>query len=256
MTDAAVAIKDIVERGKIPLIVGGTMFYVKALLGGLAKLPPANSEIRDEYLSRYASLPDEERSAKLHQDLAKVDEQAAATIAPADEQRILRALELNRQSGLNLAELYSEQQTKIWSLRDYAKQQNHDIVTLGLAYRDRDTLRKKLAKRFRAFLQAGLVQEVIKLRQEYSDLDLSFPAIRSVGYRQVWEYLLQLEQLQPRELADGRGQHLEAEMEERAIIATRQLAKRQLTWLRSWDDLVQLDSLAPDLLGRALKKIA
>ncbi|MGC8118526.1 tRNA (adenosine(37)-N6)-dimethylallyltransferase MiaA [Metapseudomonas otitidis] len=233
--DALVAMADATARGRIPLLVGGTMLYYKALLEGLADMPSADPAIRAELEARAAR----EGWGGLHQELAAVDPESAARIHPNDPQRLTRALEVYLSGGVSMSELRRRQAS-----------QNHDagpagaghlpytVAQLAIAPANRQVLHARIAQRFRLMLEQGFVQEVENLR-ERRDLHAGLPSIRAVGYRQVWEYL--------------EGNLTRAEMEERGIIATRQLAKRQFTWLRSWADLHWLDSLACDNLPRALK---
>ena len=233
--DALAAMADATARGRIPLLVGGTMLYYKALLEGLADMPSADPAIRAELEARAAR----EGWEVLHQELAAVDPESAARIHPNDPQRLTRALEVYLSGGVSMSELRRRQAS-----------QNHDagsagaghlpytVAQLAIAPANRQVLHARIAQRFRLMLEQGFVQEVENLR-ERRDLHAGLPSIRAVGYRQVWEYL--------------EGNLTRAEMEERGIIATRQLAKRQFTWLRSWADLHWLDSLACDNLPRALK---
>ncbi len=233
--DALAAMTAATARGRIPLLVGGTMLYYKALLEGLADMPSADPAIRAELEARAAC----EGWDVLHRELAVVDPESAARIHPNDPQRLTRALEVYLSGGVSMSELRRRQAS-----------QNHDIGPVGtghlpytvaqlaIAPASRQVLHARIAQRFRLMLEQGFVQEVENLR-ERRDLHAGLPSIRAVGYRQVWEYL--------------EGNLTRAEMEERGIIATRQLAKRQFTWLRSWADLHWFDSLACDNLPRALK---
>ena len=233
--DALKAMAEITARGNIPLLVGGTMLYYKALIDGLADMPAADPEVR-------AQLEEEAQRLgwqALHDQLAAIDPESAARIHPNDPQRLTRALEVYRVSGLSMTahrQKQSEQSTK--AAASGASQLPYTVAHLAIAPAQRQVLHERIAQRFGQMLEQGFIDEVLALRNR-SDLHAGLPSIRAVGYRQVWDYL------------DGKLS--QAEMKERGIIATRQLAKRQFTWLRGWDDLHWLDSLACDNLPRALK---
>lgn len=203
-TDALRVMAEIVARGKVPLLAGGTMLYYKALREGLADLPPADAAVR--------AAIDAEAAARgwpaLHAELARLDPAAAARLAPADSQRIQRALEVLRLTGRPLGDFWQRQAIDVLPYR---------LLTIALAAPERKILHERIAQRFRAMLDAGLVAEVEALRAKYR-LSADMPSMRCVGYRQVWEMLEG--HLPARELAD------------RGIFATRQFAKRQITWLR------------------------
>ena len=234
-TDALAAMAEITARGKIPLLVGGTMLYFKALLDGLADMPAADAGIRAELEAQAAA----HGWQALHDQLAVVDPVSAARIHPNDPQRLIRALEVYRVSGLSMT-AHREQQTA--QTTDAAAsgrpQLPYTVANLAIAPADRKVLHDRIATRFSNMLDQGFLDEVLALRSR-GDLHPGLPSIRAVGYRQVWDHL------------DAKLTF--AEMQERGIIATRQLAKRQFTWLRSWQDLHWLDSLACDNLPRALK---
>jgi len=224
--DALREIAAIRAAGRIPLLVGGTMLYYRALLGGLAALPAADPAVR----ARLEAEAAEQGWAALHARLAEVDPVAAARIHPNDPQRIQRALEVYELTGLPLS-----------ALQDRAAPVLPDrIIKLAVAPPDRAELHARIAARFTAMLQAGLIEEVATLRAR-GDLRPDLPALRAVGYRQVWNYLA--------------GAMDYTEMTERGIIATRQLAKRQFTWLRSEGDLAWFDSTDPALLQNVLKRL-
>lgn len=211
--DALREMADIVAQGKIPLLVGGTMLYYKSLLDGLSPLPAADAHIRQQI----------EQEAKdkgweaLHKELAEVDPVSAKRIHPNDPQRLSRALEVFRISGKSLTEL-TEQKGEAIPYR---------VKQFAVMPKERAELHRRIELRFDKMLEAGFEQEVKDLHQR-DDLHLDLPAIRCVGYRQMWEYL------------DGTGTLEDAIF--RGVCATRQLAKRQVTWLRSWDELTWLDS--------------
>ena len=236
--DALAAMAESAARGRIPLLVGGTMLYYKALLEGLADMPSADPAIRAELEARAAA----EGWEALHRELAEVDPQSAARIHPNDPQRLTRALEVYRLSGLSMTEHRLRQAAGNPDAgTSGAGQLPYTVAQLAIAPAQRQVLHDRIAQRFRVMLEQGFVEEVEALRRR-SDLHAGLPSIRAVGYRQVWEYL--------------DGELSREEMVERGIIATRQLAKRQFTWLRGWDDLHWLDSLACDNLSRALKYLA
>jgi len=222
--DAVREIEDIARAGKIPLLVGGTMMYFRSLLQGLAQLPAADERIRAELAAEAQALGWQE----MHRQLAAVDAVAAARIHPNDPQRIGRALEVYRLTGVPLTQ---------W-LQQAPPALPYQPLLLGLVVSERGVLHARIAARFEHMLETGLVEEVARLRAR-DDLDINKPAIRAVGYRQVWQYL--------------NGELDYTEMREKGIAATRQLAKRQLTWLRSMPDLNKIDIVNKDLGSMALK---
>ena len=211
--DALRVMAEITARGHVPLLVGGTMLYFKALTEGLADLPPADPALR-------ASI-DAEAAARgwpaLHAELALLDPITAARLAPTDAQRIQRALEVFRLTGKPLGDFWQTQGDNPLPYR---------LLTIALVTPERKILHERIAQRFRAMLATGLVDEVERLRAKYQ-LSLDLPSMRCVGYRQVWQMLEN--QLPAAELAD------------RGTFATRQFAKRQLTWLRGFRDSGTLD---------------
>ncbi|GAB7530733.1 tRNA (adenosine(37)-N6)-dimethylallyltransferase MiaA [Pseudomonas sp. 3A(2025)] len=233
--DALEAMAQITARGNIPLLVGGTMLYFKALLEGLANMPSADAEVR-------ARLEAEAKAhgwQALHDQLATVDPVSAARIHPNDPQRLIRALEVYRVSGISMTAHHEQQIAQ--SADGSASGQGqlpYTVANLAIAPADRKVLHDRIALRFVQMLEQGFLDEVLALRSR-ADLHAGLPAIRAVGYRQVWDHL--------------DGKLTREEMQERGIIATRQLAKRQFTWLRSWENLHWLDSLDRDNLPRALK---
>ncbi|TDV51333.1 tRNA dimethylallyltransferase [Pseudomonas graminis] len=234
-TDALQAMAEITARGKIPLLVGGTMLYFKALLEGLADMPAADAEVRAQIEAQAAS----QGWQALHDELATIDPVSAARIHPNDPQRLVRALEVFRVSGMSMTAHREQQSAQSAQASASGRHQlPYTVANLAIAPTDRKVLHDRIAVRFRQMLEEGFVEEVVALRSR-GDLHSDLPSIRAVGYRQVWDHL------------DGKLNR--DEMQERGIIATRQLAKRQFTWLRSWQDLHWLDSLACDNLPRALK---
>ncbi|MBV7563437.1 MULTISPECIES: tRNA (adenosine(37)-N6)-dimethylallyltransferase MiaA [unclassified Pseudomonas] len=231
--DALAAMADITARGRIPLLVGGTMLYYKALLDGLADMPGADAEVRAELEAR----AEQEGLAALHAELQAVDPQSAVRIHPNDPQRLVRALEVFRVSGMTMTQL-REQQSEAAAEGGGLP---YTVAQLAIAPAQRQILHERIAKRFDLMLEQGFVAEVERLHRR-GDLHGEMPSIRAVGYRQVWDHL--------------EGRLSAAQMRERGIIATRQLAKRQFTWLRSWQNVHWLDSLDCDNLPRALKYMA
>jgi len=224
--DRALALMaDISSRGKLPLLVGGTMLYFSTLTQGLAKLPAANPEIRQRLDAELLQFGKE----ALHQRLLQVDPLAAARIHVNDPQRIQRALEVFEISGKPLSSFFDKDQ-----VADHPFQ----LLKFIIAPAERATLHDKIAARFKVMLSQGLIDEVQALQQR-GDLNETMPSIRCVGYRQVWAYL--------------QGEYGYAEMQAKAIAATRQLAKRQFTWLRKEDNACHLLTGADDLLAQALQ---
>jgi tRNA dimethylallyltransferase len=222
---ALALMQDITQRGKMPLLVGGTMLYFSALTQGLAKLPEANPDIRQRLDRELLELGKE----VLHARLAQIDPVAAARIHVNDPQRIQRALEVYEISGRALSSFFQT---------DQQADQPYDFIKLIVAPQQRQTLHAKIAERFKQMLGQGFLDEV-KALQARGDLDESMSSIRCVGYRQAWSYL--------------NGEYDYDSMQEKAIIATRQLAKRQFTWLRKEENAKQLISEAADLLETALE---
>lgn len=212
--DALLAINKSLATGRIPLLVGGTMLYFRALQQGLSDLPSADPELRERLSEEGLRLG----WPSLHARLTRLDPISAKRIHQHDAQRIQRALEVIELTGKTLTELYANQSVA---------NPNFNFINLALAPSDRKVLHQRIEQRFINMLQQGFIEEVAALRQR-GELHPNLPALRSVGYRQVWDYLANLI-------------HFE-EMQERGIIATRQLAKRQLTWLRHWNDVVWLES--------------
>ncbi|KPZ07787.1 tRNA dimethylallyltransferase [Pseudomonas amygdali pv. ulmi] len=234
-SDALAAMAEITARGNIPLLVGGTMLYFKALLHGLADMPAADAQVRAQ-LEADAQVYGWQ---SLHDQLAVVDPVSAARIHPNDPQRLIRALEVYRVSGMSMTAHREQQTAQSTEAAASGRQQlPYTVANLAIAPADRKVLHQRIALRFEQMLDQGFLDEVLALRSR-GDLHSGLPSIRAVGYRQVWDHL--------------DGKLTRDEMQERGIIATRQLAKRQFTWLRSWEDLHWLDSLASDNLSRALK---
>jgi len=225
--DALRLITELRARGKLPIIVGGTMLYFKALREGLDDLPQADPEIREEIEADAAARG----WPALHADLAMLDPTAAARLAPGDSQRVGRALEIIRLTGKPMSA----------SLKNAPAPLPFPLLALSLEPADRAVLHQRITARFDAMLAAGLMEEVKQLRQRYA-LKPGLPSMRCVGYRQAWEYI--------------DGNLSQTEMREQGIIATRQLAKRQLTWLRGMAELTRIDCLRADLYDAARTETA
>ncbi len=217
--DVLGAMQGIWSRGRLPLLVGGTMMYFHALTAGIAELPEADADVRAGIDARAAK----HGWAAVHRELAEVDPLAAARIHSNDPQRIQRALEVHRLTGRPITEL---QQARMSPIADV------NLMEFALAPLERGELHAKIETRFKAMLDAGFVEEVRSL-YERGDLSAEHPSMRAVGYRQLWRYLAGLTSLN--EAAD------------QAVAATRQLAKRQFTWLRRRAEARWLDAMQPDL---------
>ncbi len=226
VNDTNALIGDILSRGKVPILAGGTMMYFNALINGISPLPKSDEKVRDEITQQAQRLG----WSKLHDELRGVDPISGERIHPNDPQRITRALEVYRSTGKTLTHWQQQEGEKC----------PYNIAQFAIAPADRAVLHERIATRFDMMLEAGFEQEVLKL-YERSDLHEDLPSIRSVGYRQMWQYL------------DGQLSY--AEMRERGIIATRQLAKRQLTWLRGWEQVTWLDTFANDNLTKITAKV-
>ncbi len=223
--DALRHMAEITSAGRIPLLVGGTMLYFRALQQGLAALPEADPELR----ARLEAEAAEHGWQALHDRLAEVDPVSAARIHPNDPQRLQRALEVYELSGEPLSELWQRQEEEGLPYRP---------IKLAVAPDDRAELHERIALRFRLMLEQGLIEEVEALYRR-DDLGPELPSIRCVGYRQVWQYLA--------------GELSRDEMIEKGVAATRQLAKRQFTWLRSEENLRWFATFEPSLLEKVLK---
>jgi tRNA dimethylallyltransferase len=225
LVDAKRLEEDIAARGKIPLFVGGTMLYFKALAEGLADLPRADPAIRAQIDIDAANLG----WPALHNKLSKIDPETAARLEPGDSQRIQRALEVWMISGKPLSEF----------LKQETANRENEYLRIALQPSNRSILHERIAKRFQAMLLDGLVEETESLKQRFA-LDSAMPSMRAVGYRQAWHYLA--------------GDYGKEELKEKGIAATRQLAKRQITWLRGMNNLSAFDCLSSDL-DRAAKAL-
>jgi tRNA dimethylallyltransferase len=223
--DALAACAEVLQRGKTPLIVGGTMLYYRALVAGLDALPPTNPQVRAGINAQAA----ERGWDALHEELRKVDPAAAQRIAPRDAQRIQRALEVFRVTGRPISALQGRENPRLpFRLRAFA-----------LVPADRAALAARIAQRFDQMLAQGLVAEVRELRRRYK-LSADMPSMRAVGYRQAWRHL------------DG---EIDSDaLREQGIAATRQLAKRQLTWLRSFRDVQPVGNDAEQLIRSCIRR--
>lgn len=229
--DAEREIAEIIGRGRIPLLVGGTMLYFKALLEGLAPMPEADPVIRAAIEQEAA----EHGWPHIHAQLTAVDPDTAAQIHPNHSQRLSRALEVYRASGKTMTELRREQHEQSGP----GFSERFDVCQLAIAPRDRKVLHERIEKRFDLMLEQGLIEEVRSLRVR-EDLHAGLPAIRAVGYRQVWQYLDSLAEVGSQ--ADASESMSWEQLREVGMAATRQLAKRQITWLRGWPELHWLDT--------------
>ncbi len=236
--DATVLMADIRARGKLPLLVGGTMLYLKALRDGIDDLPTAQPELRAEIEQQAlaAGWP------AMHAELAKVDAITAARLAPNDAQRISRALEVWRVSGKALSQWFAEGEAT------RAAQPALNMPLLSLEPVDRAWLHARIAQRFDVMLAGGFLAEVQALRAR-GDLHIDLPSIRCVGYRQAWELL------DAAEAAGASPESILPQLHELGVAATRQLAKRQLTWLRGMDERIVIPCDAPDALSQTLAAV-
>lgn len=223
--DALLAMAEITAAGRIPLLVGGTMLYYRSLEHGLSELPAANEAVRARLDAEVAA----HGLSELHRRLADVDPAAAARINPNDRQRIQRALEVYELTGINMTELCA---------RSPRQNLPYTVAKIVIAPAQRATLHERIERRFDAMLEQGFVEEVVCLRQ-MEGVNLSLPSMRAVGYRQVWEYL------------DGNYGY--DQLVDRGVAATRQFAKRQLTWLRSEQGVAWFDGESPVLIDDVLR---
>lgn len=225
--DALNEISEIRNSGKIPLLTGGTMMYFNALKNGLAQLPEADPEVRQRLLDEANAMG----WPYMHAKLAKVDPESAQRLNPNDSQRLQRALEVYEVSGRTMTDLWAEQEQQ---------KPEFPIISMAVMPNDRAELHQRIEQRFDIMLEQGFVDEVRSL-WDRGDLNLQMPSVRCVGYRQVWEYFSDTWDYET--------------MRFKGIVATRQLAKRQVTWLRSWEKLAWMDTHDPKLLSNALKLV-
>jgi tRNA dimethylallyltransferase len=245
--DATQLIAEIHARGHLPLLVGGTMLYFKALFEGLDDMPKADASVR-------AAIETEAQAqgwAAMHAELARVDAVTAARLNPADAQRIQRALEVYRISGQPMSALHT--------IKKNAAHANEDTLLISLEPHDRAWLHARIAQRFEAMLAGGFLDEMRALRAR-GDLNPDLPAMRCVGYRQAWEYwdAQEAKSLDSRLRGNDGISDAKAltELRDKGIFATRQLAKRQLTWLRSMPQRRVVACDAPDALQQVLKLVS
>lgn len=231
VADAQTLMADITARGRVPLLAGGTMLYARALLGGLSQLPKADAEIR----AKIAAMAQAQGWPSVHEALKTVDPISAQRLHPNDAQRLQRALEVCWQTGQPFSSFLAQPSSKEalqperpgrLTFSDYEKFSHHPLI-IGLMPQDRTLLHEKIAVRFQAMLDSGFTEEVQRL-YDRADLHEGLPAIRCVGYRQAWQYL--------------QGEINYDTFVEKSLAATRQLAKRQITWLRSWPGLTTVAS--------------
>ena len=225
--DALAAMREITERGRIPLLVGGTMLYFRALLEGLNELPEADPMIR----LVIDTMAEEGGWPAMHAKLKELDPATAARLEPADAQRIQRALEIYYITGKTMGELLQKPRYVYFP---------YTAIRIALVPGERSGLHERIEQRFDAMLEQGLVAEVARLREEYG-LDPAMPSMRCVGYRQAWQHL--------------NGELDLAALRSQGVAATRQLAKRQLTWLRAMEGVTAFDCLADDVGARVLDYI-
>jgi tRNA dimethylallyltransferase len=226
--DAAEAMRHIWAKGRQPLLVGGTMLYFHALTAGLAELPEADARIREQIDGQAAASG----WASLHEELARVDPQAAARIHVNDPQRIQRALEVYRATGTPITRL-QQNRGRVF--------EGVEVLEIAVTPRDRSDLHRRIAARFEAMIASGFLAEVRAL-YERTDLTAEHPSMRAVGYRQAWMFLA--------------GRCGLDEAQEKAVAATRQLAKRQLTWLRRRQPATWLDSMHPQVASMAISALS
>jgi tRNA dimethylallyltransferase len=222
--DALLAMQDITARGKIPLLVGGTMMYYKALIDGLSPLPESDQNVRKIIEAKAEKFGWE----VLHQQLVQIDPTSAKRIHPNDPQRLIRALEVYHLTNRSMTDLMATKSAPI----------PYNITQFCIAPDDRKVLHQRITQRFQQMVNKGFQGEVEILRAR-GDLHLNLPSIRCVGYRQMWQYL------------DGDFNF--SEMIEKSVASTRQLAKRQLTWLRSWENIHSLDTFSTNNLSKVIK---
>jgi len=225
--DALTVMREISERGNIPLLVGGTMLYFKALTEGLNELPEADPMIR----MVIDTMAQEEGWPAVHAKLAILDPQTAARLQPTDAQRVQRALEIYYITGKTMAELLQKPRYVYFP---------YTPIKIALVPEDRSVLHERIEQRFDEMLENGLMAEVERLREECG-LDATMPSMRAVGYRQAWQFLA--------------GEIDMGALRSQAVAATRQLAKRQLTWLRAMEDVVVFDALDDDVGARVLEYV-
>lgn len=220
-------VAEIFSRNKLPVLVGGTMMYFNALQQGMNDLPSADESVRTRLQQQWDEAPE-----SLHRQLVEIDPESAERIHPNDPQRLIRALEVYKVSGKTLTELRAEPRAGLTAF---------NLIKVALIPEDRSKLHQQIAKRFELMLEAGFLQEVKKL-YERGDLEIDMTSIRSVGYRQAWLFIT--------------GEYDYDTFVQKGIVATRQLAKRQLTWLRKEQDVVEIDPYQTTAENRLQQVIA
>lgn len=225
--DALREMQQITAAGRLPVLVGGTMLYYRALEYGLSPLPAADEQVRQHLEAEAQQIG----WVGMHQKLASIDPIAAERIHPNDPQRIQRALEVHVLTGKTMTTLYEMESDNVFP---------YQPIKLSISPDDRSVLHDRIKRRFHMMLELGFIDEVEALYQR-GDLNLDMPSVRTVGYRQFWHHMS--------------GDCSLSEATDKAIIATRQLAKRQLTWLRGDDSIQQFDGLAGDLVDQVLKSL-
>jgi len=227
--DALALMADITARGKVPLLVGGTMLYFKALAQGLSGLPEANAAVRAQ-LDKEAEVIG---WPAMHKKLGAIDPETAARLMPNDMQRIQRALEVHAITGETMTALYAQQANETLP---------YDVLKIALVPSDRKVLHARIAQRFEQMLDEGFINEVKNILKQFPSLTAESTSMRCVGYRQALMYL--------------DGEYDMAELRDRGVFATRQLAKRQLTWLRGMEDVVSFDCLQANINQLVEQKVA
>lgn len=227
-SDALRLMQEVTEKGKVPVLVGGTMLYFKALEEGLSGLPEANAAVREQIDLEAEKLG----WPAMHEKLAKLDPDTAARLKPNDMQRIQRALEVYAISGETMTALFAKQTSEPLP---------YNVLKIALVPSERKVLHQRIEQRFDQMLADGFLDEVRAILKQYPTLTAESTAMRCVGYRQALEHL--------------NGQYAAAELRDRGIFATRQLAKRQLTWLRGMEHVVEMDCLQPDINQLVLQKV-
>ena len=227
--DVILEIDKILSKNRLPLLVGGTMLYFKILQQGISDLPSADPKTREKLVK----LAEQHGWEYLHDYLRKIDPKSAERIHPNDPQRMQRAIEVYELTGKSLSEHWSQERQDS-KQKEYQNKNNYRFINIALSL-DRKILHQRIEQRFDQMLKMGFMAEVEKLYAR-RDLDIhqNLPAIKSAGYQQAWKYLM--------------AEYDEDTMREKAVVATRQLAKRQITWLRSWPDLKFFDALDADLV--------
>lgn len=226
--DALRLMQEITSRGNVPVLVGGTMLYFKVLENGLSGLPEANAEVR----ARIDAEADKVGWPAMHEKLARFDSETAARLKPNDMQRIQRALEVYEITGETMSALFARQINEPFP---------YNILKIALVPNERKTLHERIAQRFDQMLEDGFIKEVKQILLKYPELTIESTAMRCVGYRQVIEHL--------------NGAFDEAELRDRGVFATRQLAKRQLTWLRGMEGVLEIDCLQQGLNSIVEKEV-